>query len=281
MLEGGAEDVEEAWRWFLERAGHGDIVVLCATPDEGYDEWLHGFGRTRSLQTLEITDRAAVDDPFVRRSIERADGLFIGGGDQFDYVRLWTGTPIQRAVNDAIAAGVPVGGTSAGSAVLGEFAFTAERDTVTSEDALADPFDDRVRLARGFLTVPELEATITDSHFSERNRLGRLAVFMARTLADGWAGEVRGIGIDEETAVLLDGDGTATVAGAGAARFLRMRAADVRTCVPGGSLGTDPVEVVMVSAGHAFDVRSWRGDGDVTEIRAVGGSLAMSSPMRP
>jgi len=154
MLEGGAEDVDNAWRWFLARAGHGDIVVLRATPDEGYDEWLQELASLRSFQTLQLTEPGAAEDPFVIGSIEEADGLFIAGGDQSDYVRVWTGTPIQRAVNAAIAAGVPVGGISAGLAVLGEISFTAERDTVTSEEALADPFDDRVRLARGFPRSP-------------------------------------------------------------------------------------------------------------------------------
>jgi cyanophycinase-like exopeptidase len=194
---------------------HGDILVPRATPDEGYDDWVRGLATLRSFQTLRLTDREAADDPFVLRSIERADGLFIAGGDQSDYVRVWTGTPIQRAVNASIAAGVPVGGIRAGLAVLGGYAFTAERDTVTSADALADPFDDRVRLTRSFLTVPRRNGTITDSHFSERVDRGRLLVFMARTLADGWTDDVRRIGIDEETAVLLDTDGTATVEGRG------------------------------------------------------------------
>src|SRR3954471_22799977 len=139
MLEGGAEDVETAWRWFLERAGHGDIVVLRATPDEGYDAWVAELAPVRSFQTLQLTARNPADDPFVVRSIERADGLFIAGGDQFDYVRIGSGTPIQRAIDAAIAAGVPMGGISAGLAVLGGFIFTAERDTVASAEALADP----------------------------------------------------------------------------------------------------------------------------------------------
>jgi len=260
MLEGGAEDVDDAWRWFLERAGHGDIVCLRATPDEGYDVWIRELAPVRSFQTLQLTDPAAAEDPFVVGSIERADGLFIAGGDQFDYLRVWTGTPIQRAINAAIAAGVPVGGISAGLAVLGEFAFTAERDTVTSEEALADPFDDRVRLARGFLTVPGLGATITDSHLSERGRLGRLLVFMARTLADGWADEVRGIGIDEGTAVLVESDGTATVMGASSAWFLRMTRADVVSCRPAEPLVTRSIGTVAVSAGASFDMSSWSGD---------------------
>ena len=273
MLEGGTEDFEEAWRWFLERAGHGDIVVLRATPDEGYDEWLRGLTTLRSVQTLQLTDRAAADDPFVLRSIQRADGLFIAGGDQFDYVRVWSGTPIQRAINAATAAGVPLGGISAGLAVLGGFVFTAERDTITSADGLADPYDDRVRLARGFLTVAGLDATITDSHVSERDRLGRLLVFMARTVIDGWTDEVRGIGVDEETAVLLDADGTADVTGAGAAWFLSMRPTDVLTCEAGRPLDTAPIDVVVVRDAGTFELSTWTGEGEDATIAAAGGYL--------
>jgi cyanophycinase len=273
MLEGGADDVEEAWRWFLDRAGHGDIVVLGATPDEGYDAWIRTLAPVRSFQTLQLTDPVAAEDPFIRRSIEQADGLFIAGGDQSDYVRVWTGTPIQGAVNEAIDAGVPVGGISAGLAVLGGFVFTAERDTITTREALADPYGDRVRLARGFLTVPGLAATITDSHLSKRERLGRLLVFLARTLADGWVDEVRGIGIDEETAVLVDPGGTATVHGAGAAWFLRMRDDDVLACAPGAPLETRPIEVLGVRAGMTVDLGTWSGDGERRLVAAVDGSV--------
>jgi cyanophycinase len=273
MLEGGAEDVERAWRWFLERAGHGDILVMRATPDEGYDAWIRELAPVRSFQTLQLTDQAAAEDPFVLGSIERADGLFIAGGDQFDYVRVWTDTPIQRAIDTAVAAGVPVGGISAGLAVLGGFVFSAERDTITSEEALADPYDERVRLARGLLRVPGLEITITDSHFTERDRLGRLLTFMARILAEGWASEVRGIGIDEETAVLLEPDGAATVDGAGVAWFLRMRAADVRVCAPRTPLETGPIEAVVVRRAGTFHVGTWTGSGERRMVRAAAGAL--------
>jgi cyanophycinase len=277
MLEGGAEDVERAWRWFLERAGHGDILVMRATPDAGYDAWIRELAPVRSFQTLQLTDRAAAEDPFVLASIERADGLFIAGGDQFDYVRAWTDTPIQRAIDAAIAAGMPVGGISAGLAVLGGFVFSAERDTITSEEALADPYDDRVRLARALLHVPGLEATITDSHFTERDRLGRLLTFTARVLAEGWASEVRGLGIDEETAALIEPDGTARVDGAGAAWFLRLRAADVRTCVPGTALETGPIEVIVVRRAGTFHVGTWTGSGERRLVRAADGALRAGS----
>jgi len=251
--------------------------VVRVTPDEGYDAWIRELVPVRSFQTLQLTDRVASEDPFVLGSIEGTDGLFIAGGDQFDYVRVWTGTSAQRAIDAAIAAGVPVAGISAGLAVLGGFVFTAERDTITSVEALADPFDDRVRLARGLLHVPGLEATLTDSHLSERDRLGRLLTFMARILADGWSSEVRGIGIDEETAVLLEPDGTAKVDGAGAAWFLRMRATDVRTCAPGIPLETGPIDAIAIRRSGTFDVSTWTGSGasqgQSQTVRAAAGAL--------
>jgi cyanophycinase len=261
LLEGGADDVEGAWRWFLERSGHGDVVVLRATPDDGYEAWIRELPPVRSFQTLQLGGPEAAADPFVIASIERADGLFVAGGDQFDYIGTWTGTAIQRAVNEAIAAGVPAGGISAGLAVLGGFVFTAEHDTITSAQALADPFDDRVCLARGFLSVPGLESTITDSHFSERARLGRLLAFMARTIVDGWTTEVRGIGIDERTALRLLPDGVATVEGEGAAWLVRMTTDDVRSCAPGRPLEVGAVHAVDLRDAGTFDLRSWNGAG--------------------
>jgi cyanophycinase-like exopeptidase len=108
---------------------------------------------------------------------------------------------------------VPVGGISAGLAIQGEFLFSAEKNTITSDRALLNPFNNKVTLQRDMLRVPHLAATITDSHFSERQRQGRLVTFMARTIADGWTSEVRGIGVDEATAVLLEADGTPASSG--------------------------------------------------------------------
>ena len=274
MLEGGAEDVEQAWRWFLERAGHGDIVVLRATPDEGYDAWIRELAPVRSFQTLQLTDRAAADDPFVLGSIERADGLFIAGGDQSDYVRVWTGTPIQRAINAAIAAGVPVAGISAGLAVLGGFAFTAERDTITSEEALADPFDERVCLARGLLTVPGLAAI--DHRFALlRTRTPRATADLHGTdprRRMGVGGRVAS-GSTRRPPCSIEPDGTATVEGAGAAWFLRMHAADVRTCAPATPLETGPIDAIAdptrrhVPPAHLDGIR---GESDRPRDRGLG-----------
>jgi cyanophycinase len=273
MLEGGAKDLRAAWSWFLHRAGYGDIVIICATCTKEYNPYVVNIHPVDSVQTLKITKRIASSDPFVLETLAGADGIFIAGGDQSDYVRIWKDSPVEDAINDAIARGVPVGGISAGLAIQGEFLFSAEKNTITSDRALLNPFNNKVTLQRDMMRVPHLAATITDSHFSERHRQGRLLTFMARTIADGWTSEVRGVGVDEATAVLLEADGSASVVGPGAGWFFRMRAGDLVTCADGQPLETRAVDVVGVHRGDAFDLTTWSGTGERHTIRAADGAL--------
>ena len=97
------------------------------------------------------------------------EAIFIAGGDQSNYIKYWKDTPVQTAVNERIRAGVPIGGTSAGLAVLGEYVFSAMNDTAYSKDTLADPYNEGVTLTSNFLHVAYLEKTITDQHFVKRD----------------------------------------------------------------------------------------------------------------
>jgi cyanophycinase-like exopeptidase len=83
--------------------------------------------------------------------------------------------------------GTAVGGASVGLAVLGLHVYSAEAGSVTSRQALRDPFDRRVTLARSPFVVPLLATILTDSHFGERNRECRLVAFLARLNRDGAA----------------------------------------------------------------------------------------------
>jgi cyanophycinase len=248
-------------------------VTICATCDAVYNPYIFNLHEVDSAQTLKLTKRVASSDPFVLESIAGADGIFFAGGDQSDYVCVWKDSPVEDAINDAIARGVPVGGISAGLAIQGEFLFSAEKNTITSDRALVNPYNGKVTLRRDMLRVPHLAATITDSHFSERQRQGRLLTFMARTIADGWTSEVRGIGVDEATAVLLEADGSASVVGPGAGWFFRMRANDVVTCEAGQALQTRAIEVIGVHRGDAFDLTTWSGTGERHTIRAADGAV--------
>lgn len=263
-LMGGGADQDAAFQWMCERAGGGDFVVLRASGTDAYNPYIKNLcPALNSVRTLIITSRQGASQPFVNEKIRTAGALFIAGGDQANYVRFWQGTPLEAAINSAIAKGVPLGGTSAGLAILGEYGFSALKDTVKSSEALANPFDERVAISRDFLRVPWLKGTITDSHFAARDRMGRLIAFLARISSDGWARAPFGIGIDEKTAVLIDAGGAASVTGAGAAYFLRAPGAPEQ-CLANTALTYRNILAYRLTAGAGrFNVGSWTGSGGV------------------
>jgi cyanophycinase-like exopeptidase len=65
-----------------------------------------------------------------------------------------------------------------------------------------------------------MKGTVIDTHFSDRDRMGRLMTFMARQLRDGITDSVLGIGIDEGTSLVVNPDGIAQVMGEGAVYFV-------------------------------------------------------------
>jgi cyanophycinase len=269
-LMGGGDDLDEAFGWLCDRAGGGDFLVLRATGDDEYNPYLRKLCHLNSVATLIIPDRAAAADPVVARTISAASAIFIAGGDQANYINFWMGTPVQTALNDAIRRGVPIGGTSAGLAVLGEYAYTAQGDkpddpNLDSKTVLADPFHPRVTLSHGFLDIPILKNIITDSHFAKRNRMGRLLVFLARLdepdckALPASAPRVRGLGIEEKAAVLVDPDGEARVVGSGGAWFIDAGDADGPLCQT-KPLTFGPYKAARVALDRTFNLKSWQGD---------------------
>src|SRR5690606_20640071 len=153
--------------------------------------------------------------------LRKADGIFIAGGDQSRYIRYWKGTPVEAALEAHVRAGNPLGGTSAGLAILGEFVYGAmDGASQTSPRALADPLGDGNTIETGFLDIPALRGVITDTHFRERNRLGRLLAFVAKAETLSGGRPVLGLGVDEDAALAVEADGRtrvfATAPGAGA-----------------------------------------------------------------
>jgi cyanophycinase len=214
FLSGGGGDVTAAWKWFVACAGGGDIVVLRASGAEGYNDYIFTkIGGVDSVETIRFNDATAAHDPRVLAIIARADGIFMAGGDQAKYVTYWKDTPVGAALNAHLRAGKPLGGTSAGLAILGQYYFSALHDSITSATALANPYDRSVTLGRDFLVAPQLAGVLTDSHFMARQRLGRLIAFLARLSADEKPAPARliGLGIDEGTALCVEPDATAKV----------------------------------------------------------------------
>ncbi len=216
VLSGGAGEVDEAMRWFLQQSGGGDIVVLRASGEDGYNDYLFSeLGETvNSVQSFVLPSLAAANAPYVAYKIRQAEGLWLAGGDQADYVNWWKEGPIEAAIHYLIhEKKVPIGGISAGMAVQGGAYFSALNGSVTSQEALSNPYNNRMTIGNSdFVDHPDLQAVITDTHYDDPDRRGRHVAFMAR-LAEDFDLRARGIACEEFTAVCIDSSGMARVYG--------------------------------------------------------------------
>jgi cyanophycinase len=278
-MMGGGTDLDEAFRWLCEKGNGGDFLILRARGDDDYDPYVNGLCKANSVATLIIPDRASAEDPAVAEIIRKAEVLFIAGGDQANYIRDWKASAVERAINEDIAAGKPIGGTSAGLAVEGQFVYGALGDKpddkdLASTDVLPNPYFARVTIVRDFLKVPHLENLITDSHFAKRDRMGRTLGFLARIMKDGWSSSPREVAIDERSAVLVEADGKGSVVGTGKGAYFLRPTQKPDVCENGEPLTFRAISVYRVPTGGHFDLNSWRGDGGTTySLSVVNGKI--------
>ncbi len=215
LLMGGGDRNLDAMRWFTAKAGHGHIVILRASqgPEIG-EEFYRDVGGIQSAETFVFASRTAATDPKILTSLRKADGIFIAGGDQARYVRYWRGTPVAEILDAHVAAGKPLAGTSAGLAILGERLYGAMDDgSITSPEALAAPFGPANTIEGDFLHIALLKGIVTDTHFKERDRLGRLFAFVAKAQESLPADQpaMLGLGVDESAALAVEPDGTGRI----------------------------------------------------------------------
>ena len=275
LMGGGEQDL--ALKFLCERANGGDFLILRANTRDDYaqevNEKIRALCPLNSAATIIFSEREDSDDRKLIEHIAQAEAIFLAGGDQSNYVRFWQDTPVEEALNRHIASDKPMGGSSAGLAVLGEFSFSSMIDTIHSPAALADPYGNKVTISRDFLRIPLLTGIITDTHFAKRDRMGRLVVFLARILEDGWAKQVRAIGVEEGAAVLLDADGQAKVIGSGSAYFLEADHSP-EVCRRKAPLSFSGISVHRAPPGASFNVKDWKGaGGDDDQLDLVNGEL--------
>jgi cyanophycinase len=211
-----------------------------------------------SAQTIVFHNREAAFDPRVSAALRGADGIFLAGGDQGNYIRYWKGTPVQRALNAHVMANRPLGGSSAGLAILGHYSYTClDGESMESKTALADPYHPGITLESDFLHLRWLESVITDTHFSARSRLGRLIVFLARINHDHPAQRVFGIGIDEKTALLVDADGVGRIAeGSAGSAWVVTPLLPAAVLIKGRPLTMQDIRIVRLDQSGSISLRS-------------------------
>lgn len=264
VLMGGGTDVDAAFQWMCQRAGGGDFVVIRTTGTDAYNPYIQQLcPQMDSVETIIITSVTGANAAYVSTQIQNAEALWIAGGDQSTYVSLWRGTAVQTGVNFLLnSKHAPVGGTSAGLAVLSQFIYTGALGSVTSSQALANPFHRYVTLDRDLFQSSLGANKLYDSHFVTRDRMGRSLAFLARIVNNGWATQPRMIGVDEETALLVLPTGAATMVGVGAAYFLQAPG-PAQVVADRTPLTYLNIGVYKVPQGGTFNLSTWSGTGGV------------------
>lgn len=200
VIIGGAEDKEgdcKILREFVRRAGgvKAHIAIMTAAtslPREVGDTYTRVFERlgAESVQVVDTERREDASDSRWLEIIEQATGIFFTGGDQARITSLIKDTELDAAIHRRFNEGAVVGGTSAGAAMMPDV-------MIIEGDSETNPRVNTVAMGPGMGFLPGI---VVDQHFAQRGRLGRLISALLQQPA------VLGIGIDENTAVIVSGD---------------------------------------------------------------------------
>jgi cyanophycinase len=190
-----------------------DIVILRKTGTGAYNDYLYAMDGVNSVRTYILTTANDANAVAVETAIKNAEYVFYAGGDQCDYITYFKGTKVETATEFVYNKGGSVGGTSAGAAILGEYINDGcgSAQGVASSTALANPYDKSITFTYNYFNFNFLNKVITDQHFVARDRMGRLLVFLARQIKDNKTTTAWGVAANEETSVVVDELGIATV----------------------------------------------------------------------
>jgi cyanophycinase len=209
VIIGGAED-KRADKAILKEViklsgGKSSHIVLITTatnsPEEAGREYERLFGElgAGSVVSINITDREAANNLEGLKIFEDATCIFFVGGDQLRISSILGGTEVHRLLKRAYGEGRVIAGTSAGASMMSEIMVVEGKD----EEA---PRKCTLKMAPG---MGLLEEVIIDQHFNQRGRIGRLLAAVAQNP------NVLGIGIDEDTAMIVNKELEFTVEGSG------------------------------------------------------------------
>jgi len=261
MIVGGAEDKlgdRVILKRFVELAGGegARIVVITTASSLGesasdvYREVFLALGASEVVGLRPVT-RTEANAAAIAKPLKDATGVFLSGGNQLRLSSIVAGTRLARELQAAHRRGVAIAGTSAGASALAGHMMAFGASGATPKHRMA-------HVAEG---LGILSGMIIDQHFEQRTRLGRLLSVVAGSPS------LLGIGLDEDTAAIVNNNDTIEVIGRGAV-----------TIVDGSEIATDAHESrghrpLMVSGailhsvptGYLFDLTTRRVRPHLTE----------------
>jgi cyanophycinase len=242
VIIGGGDRPPETLARFVAWAGGASARILVlpwasGEPKESCEAMLEelaphapGAASCGPHATLDAKRRAAPLDAERKAAsldaLARATGVFFTGGDQGRIMDVLADPELMAAVKARFAAGVVFGGTSAGAAVMSAHMITGEGDFTVIDG-------DKVEVRPGLGLV---EGVIVDQHFVKRQRQNRLFGLVLKHPDE------RGVGIDEETALVVTSGRYAEVLGKGPVMLV-------------DATGPDRLAIRLLRAGQTIDLR--------------------------
>lgn len=216
-IGGGSENYSDwsdaPYSWVVQKSDSGKIIIIS---DADATTWLPNYFMSLGADTAYNKTISSISTANLQSTYDElitAKAIFLRGGDQWDYIRLWKGTKSDSAINYVFQNGGVIAGTSAGAAVLGDVDFSAKNGSAYPDEALQNPFYSKMQFEDNFLKL--VPNALFDTHFIERGRHGRL-IAMLYNLHFNTGRDLIGAGIDDRTAICIYPDGIGEVMGSGA-----------------------------------------------------------------
>jgi len=197
----------------------------------------------RHAKVLQIITREDCQDPQFLDYLEKADGVFMTGGNQLRLSTTLGGTPVAQAIRRRNASGMHVAGTSAGAAFMPEH-------MIAGGDEGSTPSPDMVTMAPGLGLTNNF---IIDQHFRERDRLGRLLTALA------YNPFAIGIGLDEDTAAFIRPGDDLEVVGSGGITIIdptKLSHSSMHSARRGQPVSLIGVKLHILISGGRFEIQS-------------------------
>ncbi|MBU7007773.1 cyanophycinase [Phosphitispora fastidiosa] len=251
LIIGGAEDKEgkcEILREFIRLAGGPEanlVIITTATlePDRAGKKYQGLFEQLGAgiVQALELDSREKANNRCIVEKMAKATGIFFTGGDQLRITSILGGTTANEALQKAYRRGAVIAGTSAGASVM-------SNTMIVEGNSDEAPKLNSIKLAPG---LGLLEEVVIDQHFAQRGRIGRLLSAVAHNPY------ILGMGVDEDTAVIIRADARLEVIGSQTVTFMDGRGVsftNVSELSPGQALAIDRVVLHVLPKGYGFDM---------------------------
>lgn len=279
LLMGGGSDVDSAFsNRVAPHIGSSDIVVIRTSGTDAYNDYLLDLTNADSVETLIIDSRSKANDPYVDWVIRSAEFVWVTGGDQSDYLNQWQGTSVQSALQHVFDKGGVIGGTSAGMALMADSIYDPDGVSgAVSSEVVTDFCHNTLQFSSRFTAIPMLNNSLTDTHFQERDRMGRATVSLGHHSTDFFS-----IAASEATSIFISSDGNGIVDGSGEVYILRETTQTQRqalTC--GQSVIYNDILRTKLTSGDSYNVNTHSHNGSEINISINGNNNNFYNPTSP